>query len=104
MQNRKRIWAAIHLQTWSNNYAVDTGDTRNVDITEDVLDLTFSEVRALRDDDETTDALIAARSSQLNGFDGPFSVQVTFQIAAFFGVERLSDITPAIFAQARAEG
>ncbi|WP_413197706.1 hypothetical protein [Pararobbsia alpina] len=101
MQTHKRIWAAIHLQRWSNNCAIDIGDTRRVDVTDHVLDLTFSEVQALRDDDETTDVLIAARSAELSDFDGPFSVHVTRQIAEFFGVEQLSDITPAVFAQAR---
>jgi hypothetical protein len=85
-----RILAAFQPQKEERNYSVNIEGRSEVDVTERVLSLSLTQIHGLIDNDKTTDQLVDPAAL---GHDGPFYVDVTDQVCAFFAVEKLRDIT-----------
>lgn len=93
---RPAIIATVHLQAWSRDYALDLGDTEQLDITAAVLALTAAEIADLKGLGFDT---VAAKS----GLDhiGPFAWDPEERIKEFFTVDDLEDITDSDIEEAR---
>ena len=94
----KRILAIFQPQAWQRDYAVDIDGRCEVDVTNKVLSLKLDEIIGLDDDDYDTDDLV---DLQVVGHNGPFYVTVKEQVAEFFGVDRLADVTQEMLDAAR---
>ena len=94
----KRILAIFQPQAWERDYAVDIDGRCEVDVTDKVLSLALDEIIGLDDDDYDTDDLVDLR---VLGHNGPFYVTVKEQVAEFFGVDRLADVTQEMLDAAR---
>lgn len=94
----KRILAVFQPQMWQNDYAVEVDGRREVDVTEKVLRLSLAELIGLDDDSYDSDDLVDLEEL---GHKGPFYVSVKDQVAEFFGVVQLADVTQDMLDAAR---
>lgn len=100
----RRIEAKFQPESWTDGAPLDTppvavGGARTIDVTEKVLSLPLGDIQALADDTESANDLVDATAL---GHQGPHRVEVTQQVALFFGVDRVSDIDQAQLDAARA--
>ena len=88
----KRIKAVIQPQAWMNDHAVDIDSKFELDVTDAVLDLSRAQLHSLRDNHESSDALVDVRDPKIVSFDGPYTVSVIDRVLDFFEVNHLGEI------------
>jgi len=99
----RRIFATFQPEKWTegarlNAPAVPVDGAKDIDVTDTILAMGLAAIQSLKDDDASTDDLVDAAYM---GHDGPHHVKITGSIAAFFGVDDVSQITEAQLAAAR---
>lgn len=94
----KRIHAIFQPQAWKDDCVIEIDGRREVDVTGKVLRLTLADLIGLEDDSYETDDLVDLKEL---GHSGPFYVSVKDQVAEFFGVNDLSEVTQAMLDEAR---
>ncbi|HDR8994464.1 TPA: hypothetical protein QDB01_000341 [Burkholderia vietnamiensis] len=93
-----RIMGTYVQQVWIRDNAEEV-ERVEFDATLHVLCMDYERLISVRDCDETSDAIGNAHVE----WDGPHSVLIEDSIRAFFGVDSLSAITPAMHQAARSE-
>lgn len=97
----KRIIATIKPQYEEQGgkhiFTHDQQHWKTVDVTETVLAMPLASIQTLKDDTESTDALIEGRYAA----NGPYRVEVETSLYTFFNVFLLSEITPSMLDKAK---
>lgn len=93
----RRITGTFHKEYWSAGEKAQECEALEFDATGHVLRMAGGELRALRDNRESSDAVGRAHVA----WNGPFRVTLVDSVCAFFGVDDVEDITDEALAFAR---
>lgn len=97
MSEPRAVIGIFHKQAWDDNdYAVNLG-SQSFNATRHVLNLSLDAIRALKDNEESTDD-IGQRFVEHNG---PHYVEIVDSVMEYFGVGSLAEITQEMLDKAR---
>ncbi len=80
IEREAKIIAVFHPEAWVNDYAVDSEDAFNIDVTERVLAMGKDAALKVQDNSDETDALVQG----LHKHRGPFGIEVEDAIQAYY--------------------
>ncbi len=85
----RRVIAHFQPQAWINDTATNIDGACDIDVTDQLLEMSLKDILFLEDDDYPSDELVYGLTDHV----GPHFVEVKDSVLEFFGVERLVDIT-----------